>query len=140
MNVEELKYESIQPGPNGLMKVKKSDIVFTAHNEQDIETTIKQHYRTTPYPVGDAPSPDKNNHSFWSWGYFKRSMNHETYKENLTDAKESKIFMSEKYQQLGTAKYFEGALVDARTTFEIFKNNYDVKLFVKFTSMELTPL
>lgn len=145
-NIEEIKFSRMAPGPHGMAQITQEDVVFVAHNEKDIEDAIKAKYFTTSYPVGKEPndadmaSPGEKVHAFWSWGYFKRSLNHDSYKENMADIRDSVMFLSEKYQQLGTSKYFEGALVDARNTFKILDNNYDVKLFVKYSHMTIKEM
>lgn len=132
--MELIEKETIQPGPEGLMKLSIKETVFTAFNALDIENEIKQQYFTTQYPVGD-----KKGTKFWTWGYFKRDKDHQTYKEASMDSR-GKIISMEKYQQLGTSTYFEGALLDARPAFDIHHNNYDLRLFVKYVEVVITPL
>lgn len=140
-NRELIEMEKIQPGPAGLLKLSVKEEVFTAHKAEDIEALIKTTFSTSPFPVGNTmnqeASPVGQTNAFWSWGYFKRSKEHDTYKKAVADQANALMFMSEKYQQLGTAKYYEGAMLDAKQSFEIHKNNYDIFLYVKFTSIKI---
>lgn len=138
-DVELLEMGQMRPSENGMSKVYIREVIFTAFKAEDIEVAIKTRYATRPFPVGVIP-PEPNKQGFWSWGFFKRGLDHETYKQNVQDMVNSKIFMSEKYQQTGTFKYFEGALVDARQVFSIQHNNRDTRLFVKFTDITIEPL
>ncbi len=143
-DVELIEMGTMAPGPNGMNKLQIRTVVFTAFKAEDIEAAIKNRYSTRPFPVGETIErgegmmPEKQ--SFWSWGYFKRALDHETYKQNITDMKSSKIFMSEKFGKEGTSKYFEGALINAKDSFDIHKNNHDLRLFVKFTETISIPL
>ena len=110
--------------PSGAKVLNIETIAFLAHSEADIQALVENHYKMKDFPEANMQT------TFWSWGYYQITPEI----NKLIDAERNEHSNCFCMAREGGPpnKSYSGALVHARKTFEIFKNNYDVQCFIKF--------
>lgn len=136
--VEIIPFKSMDHKEDGLYSVENVIAVFTAFTSKDIENEIVKRYTGKAFPVGNMSRQKEDNGSDlkmqWSWGFFRRTQNINTFKECIANKHE--VFDSEAFGPAGMTNYYEGSIQNAKLVFSALENNKDVRLFIKFSVAE----